>query len=370
MNDRNSSTDPDGSGQANEPTGSNQGELRDPTIFISHKHIAEVDVKIADAVRRFFEHYSGNRIKVFQSSEATASLAIGDPVTEQLMLQLKESEVVVLIYTQPDHDWSFCMWETGVALDPDPDKPNTRIAVLVCGSKKPDVFRDQEVTYARERESVRKFVIQALTDADFFPVSQKSLTNYTADARGIDEIVNSFYDQLEQLMPPEEEASQWDFWPMVLFELGFDCADQVSKLYENFNRKSEDEKRAAEESALALIRGECKVYEDQRTKASAQLFRRNSINGTTLEDLGALTPTDPPAPITMDWTQMLGEQISSSIRGEWPDDPSCRMYEDWWKKWRIPMLVNQTKIPAEKRYLFQVCLVPFPSNGDWGMRKS
>jgi hypothetical protein len=49
--------------------------------------------------------------------------------------------VVLLVYTTEDQDWSYCMWECGVAMKP--DAPQTRIVVLQCAAETPNVFEDR-----------------------------------------------------------------------------------------------------------------------------------------------------------------------------------------------------------------------------------
>lgn len=107
-----------------------------PLLFISHRH---ADQAIAEVLRKFVTDRSGGRIEVYQSSSAYAD---GPQVGRELHRQLKErlwaAGVVVLVYTSPDEDWSYCMWECGVASHP--RAPETKIVVLQCGPRSPSVY--------------------------------------------------------------------------------------------------------------------------------------------------------------------------------------------------------------------------------------
>jgi hypothetical protein len=87
-----------------------------PLLFISHRH---ADQPIADVLRKFVTDRSGGRIAVFQSSSAQAdNPRVGRELQQELKEHLWEAGVVVLVYTSPEEDWSYCMWECGVATHP------------------------------------------------------------------------------------------------------------------------------------------------------------------------------------------------------------------------------------------------------------
>ena len=108
-------------------------------LFISHKHS---DKDIADEIREFVEGWTAGRVKVFQSSSAEAAgPKIGRRLSDELKQALREASVVLFLHTRADDDWSTCMWEIGVATDP--EKPDTKVVLLSCGDKVPLVFDDQ-----------------------------------------------------------------------------------------------------------------------------------------------------------------------------------------------------------------------------------
>ena len=64
----------------------------------------------------------------------------GRGLNDQLRQALWNTEVLILVYTSADQDWSYCMWECGVATQP--QSPNTNIIVFQCGSDVPAPFQD------------------------------------------------------------------------------------------------------------------------------------------------------------------------------------------------------------------------------------
>src|SRR5215468_4421154 len=99
------------------------GAVREPTIFISHKH---ADHSIADVIREFVERRSNREVTVFQSSSGESEgPELGRPLTNELKNALWKAGIVILIYTSEDQDWQWCMWECGVATNP--HSPDTRV---------------------------------------------------------------------------------------------------------------------------------------------------------------------------------------------------------------------------------------------------
>ena len=97
-----------------------------PLVFISHKHC---DHKIALMLAAFIEERSAGAIKVHLSSSPDfQGPRFGKALNAQLRRALWSTDVLVLLYTSPDHDWSYCMWECGMAAHP--QSPDTQIIVL------------------------------------------------------------------------------------------------------------------------------------------------------------------------------------------------------------------------------------------------
>jgi hypothetical protein len=109
-----------------------------PLLFVSHKHS---DRQIALALARFIEERSAARIKVHLSSSPDfQGPRFGKALNAQLREALWKTKVLILVYTSPDQDWSYCMWECGMASHP--QSPNTTVIVLQCGADVPSPFQD------------------------------------------------------------------------------------------------------------------------------------------------------------------------------------------------------------------------------------
>jgi hypothetical protein len=116
-------------------------------LFISHKHS---DSTIAQVLAAFIEGESGGRVRVHLSSSPDfQGPRYGKSLNAQLRQALGASEVLILIYTSSDEDWSYCMWECGVATHP--QSPNTAIVVFQCGT-------DVSCALSRRRASERSTV--------------------------------------------------------------------------------------------------------------------------------------------------------------------------------------------------------------------
>jgi hypothetical protein len=109
-----------------------------PLLFISHK---TDDTKYAQAIAEFVQNISGGLVDVFVSSDPRfEGPRIGKGLNKDLSLALWRAGLVILVYTSEDKDWAWCMWECGVATDP--DSPDTKVIVLQCSDAEPKVFQE------------------------------------------------------------------------------------------------------------------------------------------------------------------------------------------------------------------------------------
>src|SRR6202043_3172076 len=153
-----------------------------PSVFVSHRHD---DARIADVLRSFIRRVTAGAVDVHQSSYEGSGPEIGKILSEELGHKLAESEIVLLLYTVADENWSYCMWECGVAFDP--RKEDTRIIVLQAGGAVPAPLKDRVRVRLNEEESVRGFVKKFMTDANFFPRLSTAITRFNPDSREVEE---------------------------------------------------------------------------------------------------------------------------------------------------------------------------------------
>ena len=187
-----------------------------PLVFISHKH---ADLRIATVIRGFITEQTANRVKVFQSSDggsAAETPIVGRPLNPQLAEALWSANGVVLVYTTPDQDWGYCMWECGVATDP--KSPRTKIFVLQCTDAVPVLFEGQVRINARNQNSMRQFVTQFLTMPSFLPGIQEALTEYTPNAPEIEKAASRLFQSLKAVLP-EWPNAEWPTHPYIQLQV-------------------------------------------------------------------------------------------------------------------------------------------------------
>jgi hypothetical protein len=199
---------------------------RQPSIFISHKHS---DRKIATELRSFLDQWSRREIPLFQSSDPLAQgPRLGHTLTEELKMALWNTGVVLLVYTTEDQDWSYCMWECGVATKP--ETPRTHIIVLQCSAETPRVIEDQVRVDVRNKDEVLKFVKGYLTDPEFFPgVCSALAPKLSPDGPEVKQAAADLYSKLSEEIP-KHEASEWPTQPLVRLELKTEDIDKLASV--------------------------------------------------------------------------------------------------------------------------------------------
>jgi hypothetical protein len=185
-------------------------------LFISHRHD---DRAIAYVLRRFIEARTGGRIRVFQSSSPSAK---GPKQRENLTVELRRAlwhaSVVILIYSTRDQDWSYCMWECGVAQLPEPS--STKTVVFECADQFPMVFSDQVQVGVRNQQDIEKFVNDLLTDPEYFPKLGRAVTDFHASTDPVQEAAHELYRTLQDVLPtPDDAGEEWPAYPQLMMEL-------------------------------------------------------------------------------------------------------------------------------------------------------
>jgi hypothetical protein len=208
-------------------------------LFISHRH---ADQPITEVMRKFVSDRSGGRIRVFQSSSAVAD---GPRVGRELHKELKENlwaaGVVILVYTNQDEDWSYCMWECGVATHP--QSPETKIVVLQCGSRPPPVYTDAVRINARDPIDIQKFTNEFLTAPDFFPYHDEAVApGFTPNGDQVQQAARELHEALSAVLPRDaDEGEDWATVPFLRLQLSFAEVDKIRELGDEEGRRSVQE---------------------------------------------------------------------------------------------------------------------------------
>jgi hypothetical protein len=198
-----------------------------PLLFISHRH---ADQAIADVLRRFVTDRSGGRVAVFQSSSAEAeNPQVGRELQKELKEHLWAAGVVLLVYTSPEEDWSYCMWECGVATHP--ASPETRIVVLQCGTQAPSVYSAAVRVKAQDLDSIQKLANDFLTDDGFFPEYNEAVApGFSPNGDEVRQAASQLHHSLQEVIPSAEEGEDWATVPFLRLQLTFAEVDAIRKL--------------------------------------------------------------------------------------------------------------------------------------------
>lgn len=196
-----------------------------PLLFISHKH---EDRLLADALRNFVEINTGGAVEVFQSSsDQSRGPRAGFSLNQELKSALWRAGAFVLIYTHPAFDWSYCMFEYGVANSP--TSPDTRIVLFRCCEASPALFAGQVSVNARELGDVQKFTNQLLTDPTFFPDYGGPITRHQANNQSVASAAADFYQKLQLILPPPNasDREEWPAYPFIRLQLKASHVDAI-----------------------------------------------------------------------------------------------------------------------------------------------
>ena len=187
-----------------------------PLIFISHKHS---DSAIATVIAKFIRDRSLGSVEVFLSSNWTfEGPRFGAGLNSELTKALWKSDAIILVYTSSDQDWSYCMWECGVATHR--DSPDTRIVVFQCGRDVPTPFSADLRTDVRSPEHIRRFTKQLLTNPNFFPGRNQALAPDAA-LETVEKAAEELFTNLKEVIPPppDGQIDEWPAWPFLRIEL-------------------------------------------------------------------------------------------------------------------------------------------------------
>jgi hypothetical protein len=186
-------------------------------LFISHKHD---DRAIADVVSWLVKRHVSDRVEIHQSSNFAY---VGPDPTQNLdaalLKWLLQADGFLLIYTTKDHDWSYCMYEYGVASNPNPP---TSCFVLQCTSDKPTVNIDHVCTDARKLDDIRKFVRFFFCQTPF-PGQEEPFCDW--GDTNVGEVAKEFFDKLQEPIKLKRRID-WTNWPSL--KIAIPAADVMS----------------------------------------------------------------------------------------------------------------------------------------------
>jgi hypothetical protein len=316
-------------------------QMREPMVFISHKHTDRV---IANAVRSFIESRSNREVRVYQSSSGEAeSPDIGRVLTAELKEALWKTGIVILLYTSEDQDWQWCMWECGVATNP--NSPDTRIIVFQCSVETPRVFQDQVRVNVRDKEDVLKVVRSFLTDPHFFPGFGRALApRLPPTGDEVREAADDLHKSLSSVVPTVEVA-EWAAQPLLRLQMPLETSEKISA-----------EPRAGSGPSIEVADVTAVSSLDQQAK---RIFGIAELPpGIKLRGLAARWLESLPGQ-TLEWVRDIESQLRRAARGEMPTISWGYLREVGGAARYAPLLTRVRRLPALRALQFDVNLLPY-----------
>jgi hypothetical protein len=313
---------------------------RPPFLFISHKHS---DKPIADAFREFVEDTLA-KVTIFQSSSAEAEgVAFGRVLSEGLKEALWKAGVVLLIYTTEDQDWSWCMWECGVATNP--SSPETRTIVLQCSTAEPRVFADQRRCDARLKEDIHGLVRDLLTDPKFFPDSGGPLIEgLNRDSRPVRDKADNLYARLEKVLPKTEYVERLTF-PNVRLELP---EDDYTALIKDALDPVQLATRLSPKAQIESMEGAQQIF-----GIAGGLKSVHTLESVARQWAGYRPGSD------ASWVEDICLQIKGAAQSNIPQLNWNCIREVTGLRQYVPVLSRVRPLPATRRVQFDVQLLPY-----------
>lgn len=316
-------------------------------LFISHRH---ADKDIADVIREFVEGWTGGRIEVFQSSSTQAAAPrIGRRLSDELKQALRDASVVLFLHTRANDDWSTCMWEIGVATDP--DKPDTKVVLLACGDIIPVVFDDQVRVNLRKLRDVQRFVNGLLTDPQFFPSFLEPATEFAPKSGHIDRATQDLVNRLAVVLPPAAEEPDHVSWPYPFMRLQL-TLDHVKSIQDtSLAERLHHTVHILEDSALVL-------------EGDYQAGRVFGVQGEPRSILLKKLITawrERTATPSSEWIEGLACQVMDGAMGQFPTLrwELMRGADRQDGTWYAPVVTRVRKCPEERVLEFDVALCKF-----------
>ena len=205
-----------------------------PLLFISHKHS---DWRIASTLSQFLKKTTASQLRIHLSSGSDDEAPEpGRILSQQLRNKLWESEALVLVYTDSERDWGYCLWECGVATLP--ESPDTNAVVLQCGDESPAVYEDLVRVKATDLTALKTFVKQVCRSPTFFRSRTEPLTRLTE--RDCDEAAQELHTKLNAVIRDHQRSETWSPWPLLRVSISDDvvrslpdAADKIATVRAN-----------------------------------------------------------------------------------------------------------------------------------------
>ncbi|MEO1678437.1 MAG: TIR domain-containing protein [Pseudomonadota bacterium] len=122
-------------------------------VFVSHR---SADEEIASVIVQEIESWLNGNGEVYYSSRPGAGKP-GASLNAVLEDKIRQADLFVLAFTTADEDWSWCMYELGLAMGQ--DTKATQVVVFNCTDQRPRVQAANLEVNARSAASIMNFVL-------------------------------------------------------------------------------------------------------------------------------------------------------------------------------------------------------------------
>jgi hypothetical protein len=312
-----------------------------PLFFISHKH---ADADVAKVFADFVSTQSGGRVRVHLSSSWEYDGPRYGNLNAELTKALWEAEALLLVYTQSDQDWSYCMYEWGVTQK---SSPVTRTVLFQCADAVPAPLGNEVRYNARSDDDIRKFVNSFLTDTNFFPARAESVTEFLPHSDQVKSASQKLRDDLRRLIRGDRGSKPVALWPYLRIELPLESIEAIKGAAEG---ASMDVTRAIMERSATLSASNARA---------AQIFGKADLNdGMPFFDLvtawrGAFSGRE------AGWFDALCSQVRSASQGSLPEVTWTCITQVGGHQQYLPVVSTARQINAGRATLFEIWLYDF-----------
>jgi hypothetical protein len=120
-------------------------------IFISHKL---EDAALAKQLKTVLASLAKGRLAVYISEE----IHPGDPWEEEIRTKLRASQIFLLLYTNPEYDWGWCLYEAGLFSPLEAGRGRRLICLFPADGDPPRQLQNLQGVRARKKELMENFL--------------------------------------------------------------------------------------------------------------------------------------------------------------------------------------------------------------------
>lgn len=230
-------------------------------IFISHK---QKDEKIINKLRDLLLSVACPEESIFYSTDPRLGIQPGAEIQNTIVDQIRVSDILLLVYTDPDLDWTYPIYETTWAMASDTRKSN--VIVLSLHGHIPVILKGHKIINLTDKQEIYDFIHRITTEQEFLvpdeKIRKKIDPGYFLGMKNFDksskkERCDEFFEQLTEFREKEfkdvETIHRMDYLkikiPVEIIDRINDCAKPTKAIYKEILNKSKVDKNS-DKSAL------------------------------------------------------------------------------------------------------------------------